>query len=809
MNTVWQDIRYGVRMLRKSPAFTVVVVFILAVAIGANTAVFSVVNAVALKPLPYRDADRIVTLWEQSKWGPRPPSQHDFLTWYRQSQVFEDIAAYGRQRFYVVGIDKSREVWAGTVSSDLLPLLGVEPLLGRVFRPEEELPGNDRVVVLSHRFWTDRLGADPNALGKTISLTTDEMRDDTSLSFDRRDYTIVGVMPADFEFPFGRSEPFWVPLVFKRDSTKDEDRMVRPLARLKPSATLQQARAEMAVLNERARQAQPETRADRKIELDRMQNYVLADKTHALLLLLGAAGFVLLIACGNVANLFLARAAARQHELATRMVLGASRGRVLQQMLTESLLLTTAAGLAGLLLTFLTMKGLVSLCPADIPRLGQASVDGTVLGFTLGISILTGLLFGTMPAWRAVDTRASQSLKSGWTRPSITRQRRRLRSSLVVLQIALSLILLVGATLLIRSLIALHHMNLGFQPENVLAAHIELPAVKYPDSEHCRAFYDELLERVRHLPHVRSAALAGSSLQLGEAEADLPFSVPGRPVAEGEETPWAKWTCTSSGYFQTMGIELVKGRELTYQDRFDHIIIDETLARRYFGDDDPIGRVLTHDVVAKMTIVGVVRATRDFLTPDPPQGTIYMQVPARLGDMILLARTDDDPMRLAPLLRQQIGALSQEEVVTRMETLETTLSDTLAARRFVMILLGLFACLALIVAMIGVYGLLQYSTTQQTHDIGIRMALGAGEKDVLIAVLRQGVRLALIGVAAGVIGALALTRVLSSLLYDVTPTDPATLAGVSIVLSAIALLAGYLPARRAAKVDPMEALRCE
>ncbi len=808
MTILWQDIRYGLRMLGKNPGFAVVVVLILAVAIGANTAVFSVVNAVVLRPLPYRDADHIVTLWEQSKWGGRPPSHQDFLTWYRQSQVFEEVAAYARQRFYVVGIDKSREVWANPVSANLLPLLGVNPLLGRVFRPEEEQPGNDQVVVLSHRFWTDRLGADPNVLGRTLSLTSDEMNRDTSLSFDRRDYTIVGVMPADFELPFERPAPFWVPLVFQRDSYWEEGRPVRPIARLKRAVTLEQARAAMAVLSEQAKQAQPKTRADRKIELDRMQNRVLAGKTHGLLLLLGAAGFVLLIACGNVANLFMTRAAARQQELATRMVLGASRGRVLQQMLTESLLLTTAAGLAGLLLTFLTVKAIVGLCPVDIPRLEQASVDGTVLGFTLGISILTGLLFGTMPAWRMVDTRASQSLKSGWTRPSITRQRRRLRGSLVVLQIALSLILLVGATLLIRSLIALHHMDLGFRPENVLTAHIELPVAKYPDGKHRQLFFDELIERVRRLPHVRSAALVRASLQLGEMEGELSFSVPGHPVPDGQELPMAKWSCISPGFFQTLGIPIVKGRDLTEQDHADHIVIDETLANRYFSDEDPIGRVLVQEG-HELTIVGVARTTRDFLTPNPAEGAIYMHLPASLPDMIFLVRTDDDPIRFAPLLRQQIDALSQEEVVTRMETLETILSDTLAARRFVMILLGLFAGLALIVAMIGVYGLLQYNTAQQTHDIGVRMALGAREQDILAAVLGRGVKLALIGIVAGVVGAVALTRVLSSLLYDVTPTDPATLTLVSVALAVTALLASYLPARRAAKVDPMVALRHE
>jgi putative ABC transport system permease protein len=797
-------------MLVKSPGFTVVVIAILAIGIGANTAVFSVVNAVVFKPLPYRNADRIVVLWEQTKWGARSPSHQDFLTWYRrQSRAFEGMAAYGTERFYVVGIDKPREVRAATVSADLFPLLGIEPLLGRWFLAQEEQPENDHVVVLSHRFWTDRLGADPNALGKTISLTTDSMNPDTSIRLDRQEYTIVGVMPANFEFPFGRPAPFWVPLVLTRDLVWKQGRPVTPIARLQRGVSLEQARAEMAGVTEQARQADPEARRDNAISVDRLQSRVLAGNPRLLLSLLGAAGFVLLIACGNVANLFLTRAAMRHREIATRMVVGASRGRILRQMTTESLLLTTGAGLAGLLLTFLTVKGLVGLCPADIPRLGQTRVDSTVFAFALTVSILTGLFFGSLPAWRRGDPGANEALKEGWTRPATTRRRRRLCAGLVVLQIGLSLILLVAVTLLVRSVIALQSLDLGFQPENVLTVDLQLPTAKYSDSQHCAAFYDELLRQVRRLPLVRSAALVLGDLQLGAMEADISFSVPGRSASESEETASAKWVCISPGFFQTMGIQILKGRDLTDQDGADRIIIDETLARRHFGDDDPVGRMLLLDAAAQVTIVGVVRATRDFLTPNPAEGAVYMRMAANHQSMALVARMDADPARLAPLLRQQIAGLSEEEVISKMETLDASLAETLAPRRFAVVLLGLFSGMALVVAMIGVYGLLQYSTSQQTHDIGIRMALGARSQDLLRAVLAHGLKLTLVGVVCGLAGAVALTRVLSSLLYAVTPTDPATLACVSSALTAVALLATYLPARRAARIDPMAALRCE
>jgi len=809
MGTIWQDIRYGLRMLGRNPGFTAVVVLILAVAIGANTAVFSVINAVLLRPLPYKDSHRLVTLWKQTKWGERNPSHQDFIFWRGQNQVFELLAGYGRQRFYVTGIDRPHEVWTYGVSCDLFPLLGAEPFLGRRFLPEEEQPGNERVVILSHAFWRDHFGGNPEAIGKTINLTSGNMNPDASTTLDCRSYTVVGVMPSGFEFPFGRPSPFWVPLAFVPDRMWPSGRPVLPLARLKEGVTLEQARAAMAIVANRLKQTDSQADTGYTIGVDQLLNKVLKGHRKLLLSLLGAAGFVLLIAASNVANLFLARATVRQREMAMRVALGASRTRVLRQMLTESLVLSVGAGLLGLLLTLMTVKGLVHLCPGDIPRLKETGVDLSVLGFTLGVSMLTGLLFGTVPAWRASDVRVSQTLKEGWGRSGTGRGWRRVHAGLVVSQIGLSLILLVGAALLVRSLIALQRLDLGFRPENVLAVEIRLPQAKYPEPEHCTVFFDELLLRVRALPDVRSAALVLGDLQLGAMDIDLSFSVPGHPPANPEETPQAKWITASPAFLETMGIRLLKGRTLIDEDGSNMVLVDEHLARKYFPDADPIGQKLSHDGQMVMTIVGVVSTTRDFQTTDPPDGALYMRLRQDYQEMVLLLRTGGDPMRLAGALRAQVAALEKDDVIVRLEPLETTLSGMLAPRRFSMVLLTLFAGIALIVATIGIYGLLQYSTTQQTHDIGIRMALGARRIDVLRAILAHGFKLTLIGIAIGLAGAVALTRILSSLLYDVTPTDPLTLAGVSLVLAAIALLASYLPARRAARIDPMAALRYE
>jgi putative ABC transport system permease protein len=708
------------------------------------------------------------------------------------------MAGYGRQRFYVTGIDRPREIWTYSASANLFSILGAAPLLGRGFLPQEEQTGNERVVILSHAFWQSDLGGTPDVLGKTMNL-------------DGKSYTIVGVMPPRFAWPFTEPAPFWVPLTLQQDEIFTHGRPVAVLARLKKGVTPVQARTAMAVIADRMKQTDPTAGTDWTIGVDRLSNKVLdGDRKVLLLLLLGAAAFVLLIAASNVANLFLARATMRGREIAMRVALGASRGRVVQQMLTESLVLSLGAGLLGFLVTFITIKGLVHLCPADIPRLKETGVDLSVFAFTVGTSVLTGLLFGAMPAWRASDVHMSQALKEGWGRSGTGRGWRRVHGGLVVSQIGLSLILLVGAALLVRSLIALQRLDLGFQPEHVLAAEIRLPHAKYPTSEHCTAFYDELLSRVRALPDVQSAALVATALQLGAIDMDLPFSVPGSPPANPEEPPLAKWINVSPAFFETMGIRLLRGRMLTDEDAISMTLVDEYLARKYFPDTDPIGQKLMLDGgQAVTTIVGVVGTTRDLETTDPPNGSIYMRLRGSHEEMVLVARTAGDPMRLATALRAQVAALEKDDVIMRLESMETTLARMLTPRRFTMILLTIFSAIALVVATIGIYGLLQYSATQQTRDIGIRMALGARKTDILRTVLWQGLVLASAGVFVGLGGALALTRVLSSLLYGVTPTDLPTLACVSLLLAGIALAASYVPARRAARVDPMIALRYE
>lgn len=814
MGTLGQDIRYGLRMLARSPGFTVVVVVILAVGIGVNTAIFSVVNAVMLRPLPYKNSRDLVTIREHGVRADRILCARSHFSFLRENNhVFESLAGFCGRAFYVTGIEKPHEVRTGEVTANLFPLLGIQPMLGRGFLPEEERPESAHVVILSHAFWRDYLGGAPDALGKTLSLTTYKLGETVITGFHSEGYTIVGIMPLGFTFPFGKSVPLWTPLIITEGVTGPYPPPVFPLARLKKGVTPAQAEADLAVLADHLRQFDPKVDLEgATFEVYRLLDGLVRGHRKLPLLLLGAAGFVLLIACGNVANLFLARATVRQREMAMRVALGASRGRVLRQMLTESLLLSVAAGVLGVLLTFGTVKGLVRLCPSDTPRLQETSVDLTVLGFTLGVAVLTGLLFGMMPAWRASDVSVGETLKEASGRTTTGRGWRRLHSGLVVSQLGLSLILLIGSALLIRSLMALANVDLGFRPENVLALEIRLPYAKYTNTAQKNAFCQSLRERLRALPGVQSAALSDSWGVTGGYPAR--FSLSGQTDTGLRHT--AQWRSVTPDFFTALGVRFLRGQTLSDQAP-DGVVIDEILARECFPGVDPVGqRLITEDRFEDglfghnlHTILGVVETVRSFDIPAPVQGMVYAMATEFENWPALLIRTDGDPMRLAPAVRQQVADLEPDPVIQTLEPLETTLSQMLAPRRFVMILLSLFAGIALALATIGVYGLLQYSTTQQTHDIGIRMALGARKVDILRAVVGHGLKLTVFGVAVGLAGALLLTRVISSFLYGVTRTDPMTFVCVSLLLAGVALLASYIPARRAAKIDPMVALRYE
>ncbi|MBN1505526.1 MAG: ABC transporter permease [Sedimentisphaerales bacterium] len=815
METLWQDIRYGSRMVARNPGFATLVVVILAVGIAANTALFSVVNAVLLRPLPYRDSHRLVTLWEKDVRmddGFRARVHFPFLR--ENNEVFEAVAGWCHRVFYVEGIETPHETRGYEVTANLFPVLGVQPLLGRGFLPQDETPAGRHVVILSHKFWQEHMGGTRDVLGKQITLTTDVSNGNEDTILQRESYTIVGVMPAGFSFPFRRAAPLWRPLVLSEVNEGMMSRFIFPLARLKKGVTPEQADANLGVLAGQLRQIAPKAKVEAgKVGVTRLLDGMVKGHRRLPLLLLGAAGFVLLIACGNAANLFLARATVRHREVAMRVALGASRRRVLRQMLTESLLLSLGAGVLGLLLTVGTIKTLVRLCPSDIPRLQETSIDLTVLGFTLGVSVLTGLLFGILPAWRVSDVSVSETLKEGAGRTTTGRRWRRLHSGLVVSQLGLSLILLIGATLLIRSLLSLTSVDLGFRPDHVLATHIILPTAKYTQQSQYDGFFQSLLDRLRTLPGVDSAAALFQGTEVGEALGsmeffNMDFTVAGQ--ADSTQIHSARFMLVTPDYFATMGIPFLRGQTVTDQGP-DNVVIDKTFARQCFGDADPIGRTLLFHGSGDwpVRVIGVVDTVRSFDTPEPGRGVVYGRGRGFIRFAVVLVRTAGDPVNLAPAVRQQVRELEEDQVIEAMEPLRTTLSRMVAPRRFVMLLLSAFAGIALALATVGVYGLLQYSTAQQTHDIGIRMALGARKADILRAVVGQGLKLALFGVATGLIGALLLTKVISSFLYGVTRTDPLTFVCVSLALAGAALLASYVPARRAARVDPMEALRYE
>lgn len=808
LETLPQDLRFGLRMLRKNPGFSLIAILTLALGIGANTAIFSIVNAVLLRPLAYQEPARLVSVQERGEGGGRgySPSYPNVVDWRAQQTAFTAIVAVRDESFNFSGTGEPERVPGRLVSAEFLATLGIQPLIGRDFRAEEDRAGATPTVILSYGFWQRRFGNDPNIVGKQLTL-------------NQQSYTVVGVTPANFQY--GEEADVTVPfgLSTERFKHRGSDPGTEVVARMKPNVSLQQAEADLNLIAVRLEQQYPATNKGRRVLLTPLHESVVGDVRQPLLILLGAVGLVLLIACANVANLLLARGSARQKEMAVRAALGASRAALVRQLLTESVLLAALGAVLGALLAFWGTSLIAAQLPDGIPRLQEARVDAPVLLFTLTISLLTGLLFGLFPAWQAARPNLTESLKEGERGSSGLRQR--LRSVLVVAEVALTLMLLVGAGLLLQSFRRVLQVNTGFDARNVLAMRV---SVNQPDSPQGANFIEQLQQNVRALPGVKAVAVS-DAVPFGRDVNHPTFFVEGRPIPE--KKAYGQRYDVSPDYFQTMGIALVKGRLFTAEDTRDRppvIVIDEALARQHFPNEDPIGKRLKQSIRAdapSFEIVGVVRHVEPYTLDRLEAGTgpaqfytNFNQAPLlslaqRPATLNLLTRTEGEPLRLASAVRGQIIALNKEQPIFNVRTMEQIVAQSVAARRFSMLLLTIFALVALALASLGIYGLLSYAVAQRAREIGVRMALGANSRAVLKLVIGQGMKLALLGIAIGIVASLALTRTIKTLLFGVSATDPLTFIGLALLLTIVALLACFVPARRATKVDPLIALRSE
>ena len=801
------DLRYAARMQRKNPAFTIIAVIALALGIGANTAIFSVVNTVLLRPLPYKDPERLVMVWEDaSKYGyPRDtPAAANFVDWRDQNQVFEGMAAIADTSFNLTGVGNPERLEGRRVSANLFPLLGVEPQIGRVFTAAEDQPGSQRVVLLSYGLWQRRFGGDQNIVGKPLTLNGES-------------YIVVGVMPARFQFPSSDDEA-WVPIAFTQQEASNRGRhYLQVLARLKPGVNLTQAQSEMSTIATRLQQQYPEQNADLGATVQSLHEHLVGDIKPALLILLGAVGLVLLIACANVANLLLARAAVRQKEIAVRVALGAKRTRLIRQFLTESILLSTLGGVVGLVIAYVGLILLKAFIPENISQAREISVDFKVLAFTLLVSVLTGVIFGLAPAMQAVRFNQIDTLKEGGRDAATGGSGKRLRSLLVMSEVAISLVLLIGAGLLINSFLRLRNVDPGFRADNLLTMKIVLPEPKYAQFERRSAFYTDLVQRVQSLAGVRSAAVT-TNLPLYRQGNSISVSIEGRPAPPPGQELIVVTRIISPGYFDTMSIPLLKGRQLTDQDTEttpNAVVISETMARRFWPGEEPVGKRIAAGRAQTpedwIQVVGVVKDVRQFeLNAEPrPQMYLSFRQAGFFAPRDLVVKTDVDPASMATTVRKAVWDIDKDQPVSNIRTMEEILADSIARQRFSMLLLAIFAGVALVLAGVGIYGVMSYSVAQRTREIGIRMALGAQTGAVLKLAVGYGMKLVVTGIVVGLIAAFALTRVMSTLLFGVTATDPATFTLISLLLVAVAALASYIPARRATKVNPIIALRYE
>jgi putative ABC transport system permease protein len=813
MGTIRQDLRYAVRMLLKKPAYTAIAVFTLALGIGANSAIFSVVNAVLLRPLPYKQSDRLVQFWETNPpkgWTQATVAPANFLDWQKQNTSFEDIAAYmgsdtkeaGLAGFVLTGEGEPERIQGLYGTGNIFSVLGVDAGLGRTFSAEESFQRHGLVVILSYDTWQRRFGGDPGIINSTIKLND-------------RERTVIGVMPAGFYFPSKEVE-LWVPMNYDLAQMASQRRahFLRAIGRLKDGVSLEAARAEMKTIAARLEQDYPDTNTEMGVGIGPLKEWIVEDTRPALVIFLAAVALVLLIACANVANLLLARAAARTKEIAIRTALGARPARIVRQLLTESLLLAITGGALGLLLAMWCRDLLVAFSPGDIPRLEEAGLDASVLLFTVGVTLITTLLFGLAPALESSKPDLTVSLKESGQKGATGSSGQRLRAALVVAEVALSLVLVVGAGLMIRSFIKLQQVDPGFNPENILTLRVTLPGSRYPENSDLNAFFDQAERRIGSLAGVVSIG-ATTKPALTGYNYTTDFTIEGRPPEEyGKEVRHKRVT---PDYFRAMGLALISGRHFNEADNDQSqfvIIINEALARRHFPNSDPVGQRIKFTRPDRdgrwNTIIGVVaNEKQDSLSAEVRPEVFKSVLQDPQSEMTFIVRTTADPKSVIAAVREEIRAMDRDLPPYDIKTMNELIYQSASRERFTTLLLVIFGAMALTLASVGIYGVMSYAVTQRTHEIGVRMALGAGYRDVLRLVIGQGMKLALAGIAIGLIAAFALTRLMSKLLFDVSATDPTVFSAIAVLFAFVAVAACYIPARRATRVDPMVALRYE
>ena len=797
------DLRYAFRQLIKSPGFTAIAILTLALGIGACTAIFSVVNVVLLRPLDYPDPARLVVIKETQlpqfpEFSVSPPN---YLDWVKQTKSYENLAAYGGAAANLTGEGEPQRLVGVKATAHYFDVYGIQPILGRTFLPEEDAPGKDHVVVLSYPFWQRVFGGAANTVGRSVQLNGEP-------------YTVIGVTPPGF----GSTSKIdaWMPMAFAADETANENRgahYINVIGRLKPGVTVAQARAELELIAAQLAKQYPDSNKGWGIALTPLQDYSVRDVRTVLYTLLGAVGCVLLIACANIANLLLARATARHREVSIRAALGASRGRLVRQLLTESVVLALCGGLAGVLLARWGLDALLALAPASLPRTSDIHLDTGVLIFSLALSVHDRFVFGIAPAWLAARTDMNESLKQGSRGSTEGGARGRLRSALVVIEVMFALMLLGGAGLLARSFVQLAHVDPGFNPENATVLRLSLPSKKYAQPEQQTAFANAFLERVKALPGVQATGLTQSMPLVGDYV--LGFNIEGRPSIAPSDLPNTNYYAVTPEYFRAMGIRLIRGRLFTTQDDAKAprvAIINETLARQFFPNEDPIGKRMniTNGPDTWREIVGIVADIKQYGVDKATSSQSYEPFAQKpFSGLNVVIRTSGSPAALLGALRPTVYAVDKDQPIGTIRPLEEIVADSIARQRFAMLLLTVFSLVALVIAAVGIYGVMAYSVVQRTGEFGIRMALGAQQGDVLRLVLMQGGKLIGAGLLLGLLATLAASRVMASMLFNTSAYDPVTLSTITILLGAVALIACLLPANRATKVNPVEALRAE